>query len=84
MHSLVSSQEIAVCHQGNWPKTRALFCRYIRVFRNLVLAGVRPKQTLPVAGSCSSLVKPMSLSLLGVSKSNLMLVSLNSDLGLWR
>lgn len=38
---------------------------------------------LPEAGSCSSLVKPMSLSLLGVSKSNLMLVSQSSSLDFW-
>lgn len=37
-HSLVSSQDITVCHQGNWSKTRVLFCRYVGVFRNLILA----------------------------------------------
>lgn len=37
-HSLVSSQEMAVCHQGNRPKTGVLFCRYVGVFRSLILA----------------------------------------------
>lgn len=37
-HSLVSSQEITVCHQGNRSKTRVLFSRYAGVFRNLILA----------------------------------------------
>lgn len=48
-HSLVSSQEIAVCRQGNQPKTRVLFCRYVRVFRNLILACIGQKQTFRVS-----------------------------------
>lgn len=48
-HSLVSSQEIAVCRQGNGPKTRVLICSYVRVFRNFILACTGQKQTFPVS-----------------------------------
>lgn len=48
-HSLVSSQEIAVCHHGNRPKTRVLFCRSAGVFRNFILARIgQQQQTFPV------------------------------------
>lgn len=80
MHSLVSSQGMALCRWGNWPKTKVLFCRYVGGFRSLNWPELGRSRHFLWAGSCSSLLKPMSF--LGVSKSNLMLVSISSCLGL--